>query len=197
MRTSRITAVAGATALAALLAACGSNPMQPMANSYPTTTVGGSYPAPAYPATTYPQGTYPSAGVQNAPPVAAVEMGRVTDIQTVQMGATSATNPGVGRAVVGGIIGAVVGSVIGKNIDNGHSRAGATVLGAAGGAAIGNSTARNSEANTAAAGAGGPAYRVTVQTDQGAWRTFEVGALGDLRVGDRVRVENNVIYRAS
>jgi outer membrane lipoprotein SlyB len=133
--------------------------------------------------------------VQNAP-VAATEMGRVTDIQTVQMGATSSTNPSVGRAVVGGIIGAVVGSAIGKNVDNGHSRAGATVLGAAGGAAIGSRTGQNNDANTASSGAGGPAYRVTVQTDQGAWRTFEVGALGDLRVGDRVRVENNVIYRS-
>ena len=192
MRTSRITTIAGATAVAALLAACGTNPTQPVANSYPSTTVGTTYPS-----TTYPSTTYPSGAVQSAPAVAAVEMGRVTDIQTVQMGATSATNPSVGRAVVGGIIGAVVGSAIGKNVDNGHSRAGATVLGAAGGAAIGARTGQNNDANTAASGAGGPAYRVTVQTDQGAWRTFEVGGLGDLRVGDRVRVENNVIYRAS
>jgi outer membrane lipoprotein SlyB len=193
MRTSRITTLAGATAMAALLAACGSNPTQPAANSYPSTSVG-SYPS----TTTYPSSSSYPAGttVQNAP-AAAVETGRVTDIQTVQMGATSSTNPGIGRAVVGGIIGAVVGSAIGKNVDNGHSRAGATVLGAAGGAAIGNRTGQNAEANTASSGAGGPAYRVTVQTDQGAWRTFEVGALGDLRVGDRVRVENNVIYRAS
>jgi len=192
MRTSRITTIAGATALAALLAACGSNPTQPQANSYPSTSVG-TYPS----TTTYPSSTYPAGTtVQNAP-AAAVELGRVTDIQTVQMGATSATNPGIGRAVVGGIIGAVVGSAIGKNVDNGHSRAGATVLGAAGGAAIGNRVGQNNDANTASSGAGGPAYRVTVQTDQGAWRTFEVGALGDLRVGDRVRVENNVIYRAS
>ena len=186
----RFTAVAAATSLAALLAACGSNPTQPVASSYPTT----SYPTTSgYPTTTYPSA---SAGtqVQNAP-MAAVETGRVTDIQTGQMGATSATNPSASRAVVGGIIGAVVGNVIGKNIDNGHSRTGATVLGAGAGAAIGHRSGQNAEANAAASGAGGPAYRVTVQTDQGAWRTFEVGALGDLHVGDRVRVENNVIYR--
>lgn len=187
----RITTVAAAASLAALLAACGTNPTQPMASNYPAT----SYPTTSgYPTTTYPSA---SAGttVQNAP-MAAVEMGRVTDIQSVQMGATSATNPSTTRAVVGGIIGAVVGSVVGKNIDNGHSRAGATVLGAGAGAAIGHHSGQTAEANTAASGAGGPAYRVTVQTDQGAWRTFEVGALGDLHVGDRVRVENNVIYRA-
>lgn len=187
----RFTTVAAAASLAAMLAACGSNPTQPVASTYPTT----SYPTTtsSYPTTTYPAATG-STSVQNAP-AAAVEVGRVTDIQTVQMGATSATNPGVGRAVVGGIIGAVVGSVVGKNIDNGHSRAGATVLGAGAGAAIGHRSGQNAEANTASSGAAGPAYRVTVQTDQGAWRTFEVGALGDLRVGDRVRVENNVIYR--
>jgi uncharacterized protein YcfJ len=185
MRTSKITTIAGATTLAALLAACGSNPTQPVASTYPSSS---------YPSTTSPSTTYPSTA-QGAP-VAATEMGRVTDIQTVQMGATSATNPSVNRAVVGGIIGAVVGNVVGKNIDNGHSRAGATVLGAGAGAAIGHQSGQNAQANAAASGAGGPAYRVTVQTDQGAWRTFEVGELGDLRVGDRVRVENNVIYRS-
>jgi hypothetical protein len=37
---------------------------------------------------------------------------------------------------------------------------------------------------------------VSVQTDTGVMRTYEVGALGDLRVGDRVRIENNVLYRS-
>jgi outer membrane lipoprotein SlyB len=35
-----------------------------------------------------------------------------------------------------------------------------------------------------------------MQSDQGGIRTFEVPATGDLRVGDRVRVDNGVIYRA-
>lgn len=189
----RFASVAGLTAAAALLAACGSNPTQPMATSYPSTPV---YPSVSTaPSTTYPS-TAPSAGgtVQSAP-VAAIENGRVTDIQQVQMGATSATNPSARNAVVGGIIGAVVGNLAGKHINSGDNRTAATVLGAAGGAAVGNRMGQRQE-NTAAAGAAGPAYRVTVQTDQGAWRTYEVGALGDLRVGDRVRVENGVIYRS-
>ena len=41
-----------------------------------------------------------------------------------------------------------------------------------------------------------PGYRITMQSDQGGMRTFEVPATGDLRVGDRVRVDNGVIYRA-
>jgi outer membrane lipoprotein SlyB len=190
----RFASVAGMTAAAALLAACGSNPTQPTAASYPSTPV---YPSVSTaPSATYPSATSPSAsGTVQSAPVAGIENGRVTDIQQVQMGATSATNPSARNAVVGGIIGAVVGNVAGKHINSGDNRTAATVLGAAGGAAVGNRIGQRQE-NTAAAGAAGPAYRVTVQTDQGAWRTYEVGALGDLRVGDRVRVENGVIYRS-
>ena len=178
-----------AVSTAALLAACAA-PQQPIAQSYP------SGPYPTTTSSTYPTTTYPSAtSVQT--PVAAVEMGRVADIQTVAMGQTSATNHSTRNAVVGGIIGAVVGSALGKDVNNGHNRAGTTVLGGAAGAAVGSRVGQNEAANTASAGAAGPAYRVTVQTDAGAMRTYEVGALGDLRVGDRVRVENNVIYRAS
>ena len=190
----RFASVAGMTAAAALLAACGSNPTQPMATSYPSTPV---YPSVSTaPSTSSPSSGYPSSsGTVQSAPVAATENGRVTDIQQVQMGATSATNPSARNAVVGGIIGAVVGNLAGKHINSGDNRTAATVLGAAGGAAVGNRVGQHQE-NTAAAGAAGPAYRVTVQTDQGAWRTYEVGALGDLRVGDRVRVENGVIYRS-
>lgn len=183
MRTSnRLTALVGGTALAAMLAACGTNPTQPVASTYPST--------PVYPSGTVapaPSTTYPSAGVATAP--AAVELGRVTDIQQVATGVTSSTNPQVSRAIAGGIIGAVVGNLAGKHINSGDNRSAATVLGAAGGAAIGHRTGQPQPQ------AGGPAYRVTVQTDQGQWRTYEVSALGDLRVGDRVRVENGVIYR--
>ncbi|TFZ05770.1 glycine zipper 2TM domain-containing protein [Ramlibacter henchirensis] len=192
---NRIVSIAGATAAAALLAACGSNPTQPVA-SYPSTPVfptSSSYPS--VPAQSTPSASAPSGTVQSTP-AAGVEVGRVTDIQTVQMGATSATNPSVRNAVVGGIIGAVVGNVAGKHINSGDNRTAATVIGAAGGAALGNRMGQRQEPNTASSGAGGPAYRVVVQTDQGAWRTYEVGALGDLRVGDRVRVENGVIYRS-
>jgi hypothetical protein len=41
-----------------------------------------------------------------------------------------------------------------------------------------------------------PAYRVTIQTDSGGLRTYDVPAAGDLRLGDRVRIERGVIYRS-
>ena len=38
--------------------------------------------------------------------------------------------------------------------------------------------------------------RVTVQTENGQWRSYDVAATGELRVGDRVRIENNVLFRS-
>lgn len=192
MRTrQRLASLVGGTAALAMLAACGSNPTRTTA-TYPSTPVYPSVSTAPAPSTSYPSASYPSAGVSGTQ-AAAVEWGRVTDIQTVEMGATSATNPNVGRAIAGGIIGAVVGNVAGKHINSGDNRTAATVLGGAAGAAIGS---RMGQGGTQSAGAASPAYRVTVQTDQGQWRTYEVAALGDLRVGDRVRVENNVIYKS-
>ncbi|WP_167772964.1 glycine zipper 2TM domain-containing protein [Ramlibacter humi] len=189
---NRLTLVAGVTTAAAVLSACSSYPGNGLGQADPNPPVSQApvYSAPA------PVATYPSGTVVQSAPVAAVEFGRVTDIQQVAQGQTSATNPSARNAVVGGVIGAVVGNVLGKNVNNGHNRSGATVLGAAGGAAIGNGIGQRQEQQQQQAAAANGAYRVTVQTDQGQWRTFEVGALGDLRVGDRVRVENGVIYRS-
>jgi len=39
-----------------------------------------------------------------------------------------------------------------------------------------------------------PSYRITILTDTGFYRTYDVPSAGDVRVGDRVRVENGVIY---
>ena len=72
-------------------------------------------------------------------------------------------------------------------------KAAATILGAVGGAAVGN---RIAGGNNAYANTPGPVYRVSVQTDNGQLRTYDVSATGDLRPGDRVRIENGVIYLA-
>jgi hypothetical protein len=64
------------------------------------------------------------------------------------------------------------------------------VVGGVAGAVLGNQIARNQQGVTTT-----PGYRITMQTDQGVIRTYEVPATGDLRVGDRVRVDNGVIYR--
>lgn len=138
----------------------------------------GSYPSQPV-SSTYP-GSYPSA------PVAGVEYGRITNIEYIAGTQTSGNNSAAGT-----IIGGVAGGLLGSTVGGGSGRAAATVLGAVGGAVIGNRIAKNNDGTTYT----GPAYRVTVQADNGAWRTYEVSGTGDLRVGDRVRVENGVIYR--
>ena len=114
------------------------------------------------------------------------EFGRITNIEYVP-GTTTSGNSGTAGTVIGGVAGGLLGNTVG----GGSGRAAATVLGAIGGAVIGNRIAKNRDGSTYT----GPAYRVTVQGDNGAWNTYEVSATGDLRVGDRVRVENGVIYR--
>ena len=134
-------------------------------------------------ATTYPTTTtYPTASY----PVAGTEYGRVINIEYLPVGTTAPATHNILGAVVGG----VVGGLLGNQVGSGTGRTAATVLGGVAGAAVGNQIARNSQGVTTQAG-----YRITMQTDQGLIRTYEVPATGDLRVGDRVRVDNGVIYR--
>lgn len=136
--------------------------------------------APVYPSVSAP--TYPAASY----PVAGMEYGRIVNIEYMPAGTSAPSSPSILGAVVGGVAGAVLGNQIGS----GSGRTAATVLGGVAGAAIGNQIARNQQGVTTA-----PGYRITMQTDQGVIRTYEVPATGDLRVGDRVRVDNGVIYR--
>jgi outer membrane lipoprotein SlyB len=172
MTSTRLLTAASAVTLSAVLAACGSyDPYGP--NNYPV-----SQTSPGY---GYPSGTY------SPQPVAAVEYGRITNVSMISAG----TGPAPNRSAAGGVLGAIVGGVLGNQIGSGGGRAAATVLGATAGAVVGSNVGRAGSYNTAY-----PVYRVTVQTDQGAMRTYDVNATGDLRPGDRVRIENGVIYLA-
>ena len=113
---------------------------------------------------------------------AAVSYGVVRAIEAVNAGGEQASGTG---AVVGGVIGAVVGrqfadSNSGKNVG--------TVAGAVGGALIGNEVEKNARREQ-------QTVRVNVQVDHGGMRSFEFKSVGDLRVGDRVRIEGNQLYR--
>ena len=152
----------------ATLAACSSAPTYSTAPTYSS--------GPTY--SSAPAGTYPVAGS---------EYGRIVNIEYLPVGTTAPTN----NSVLGAIVGGVAGGLLGNTIGGGAGRTAATVLGAVGGAAVGSHLARNTSGATTQAG-----YRITMQSDQGSMRTYEVPATGDLRVGDRVRVDNGVIYRA-
>jgi outer membrane lipoprotein SlyB len=178
MRT-RIASIASVTALAAMLAACGTvDPYGP--NNYPVSST----------TTTYPAGTYP-AGTYSTPTANVVEFGRVSNIELVQAPSSGSSS---GSTTAGTLIGGAVGAVLGNQIGSGNGRTAATVLGAVGGAVVGNQIAKNRDGSYNSPT--GAVYRVSVQTDNGQWRSYDVGATGDLRVGDRVRIENNVLYRS-
>jgi outer membrane lipoprotein SlyB len=173
-RKFRIAPMASAVALASALAAC--------------STADPFYGAQNFPERQYePMASASNPAYQNYPvqPAGYVEYGRITNVQLISQGARPANN------AAGTALGAVAGGLLGNQIGHGTGRAAATILGAVGGAALGNhiTGGNNPYANTA-----GPVYRVSVQTDSGQLRSYDVSATGDLRPGDRVRIENGVIY---
>ncbi len=106
-------------------------------------------------------------------------------VRSIEAAGTASDQPHGAGAVVGGVIGAVVGrqfadSNSGKNVG--------TVAGAVGGALIGNEVEKNVRRDQ-------QSVRVNVQLDQGGVRSFEFKSVGELRVGDRVRIEGNQLYR--
>jgi outer membrane lipoprotein SlyB len=174
----RLASMAAAVVVAGTLTACGSTTDLYGPNNYPQSSVD--------PARTYPYGTYPA-----QPQAGYVEYGRVTNVTMVSGGPPGYTP---NRSAAGGVIGAIIGGVLGNQIGHGGGRAAATVLGATAGAVVGSNVGRNTAPQTY--NSQYPVYRVTVQTDQGVMRTYDVNATGDLRPGDRVRIENGVIYLA-
>lgn len=137
------------------------------------------------PMNTTPVSTFPTSSTAPNSQGAFVEFGRVNNVEIIRTQAPT-SGPGIG-AVIGGVAGAVVGSQIGA----GSGRTAATVIGAVGGAVAGNSIERSRSANVSA----GESYRVSVQLDNGSQRSYDMSSYGDLRIGDRVRVENGQVYR--
>ena len=155
-----------ASVVSVAMIAACANPTLPVA-TYPTTT-------------TYPVSTVPVAGI---------EYGRILNIEYLPAGTRAPVTSG--SSVLGAIVGGLAGAALGSTIGGGTGRAAATVLGGVAGATVGSQIARNNDGVTTA-----PGYRITMQSDNGVVRTYEVPATGDLRVGDRVRVDGGVIYRA-
>jgi outer membrane lipoprotein SlyB len=89
----------------------------------------------------------------------------------------------------GAVVGGVVGAVIGRQIADGHrGRNVGTAVGAVAGAVIGNEIEQNARRDQ-----GG--VRISVTLDDGSLRRFDFKEPGSLRVGDRVRIEGNQLYR--
>lgn len=122
--------------------------------------------------TTYPQsGAYTSYGV-------------VQSIELVRQ--DTAGNAGIG---VGTIAGAVVGGIVGSQVGSGSGKTAATVIGAAGGAYAGHELEKRSQQQQT------DAYKFTIRMNDGSYQTVTQTTSADIRVGDRVRIENGVAQR--
>lgn len=86
----------------------------------------------------------------------------------------------------GAIVGGVVGGILGHQVGGGTGKDVATIAGVAGGAVVGHQLEKNSKQQDA--------YRIQVKLDHGGYQTV-TQAISDLRVGDRVRIENNQVSR--
>jgi len=87
----------------------------------------------------------------------------------------------------GTVIGGIAGGVIGHQIGSGRGNTAATIVGALGGAAIGNEIEKKQAQPTR--------YRITVRLDAGSSLIVDEQRDPNLRVGDRVRVEDGHIHR--
>ncbi|MFT4267907.1 MAG: hypothetical protein QM586_11920 [Xenophilus sp.] len=138
-------------------------------------------PAPYYAA----QPPYPAAYPAQPVHPAYVEYGQVTNIEVLQ-----GQTPGYGTTGGGAVAGALIGGVVGNGIGRGAGRAAATALGVVGGALAGNAIEAQSNAPRVY-----QSYRISVHTDNGVLRVFDVPHPGDLRIGDRVRIADGQISR--
>lgn len=88
----------------------------------------------------------------------------------------------------GTLIGGVVGAIAGNQLGGGNGKTATTVAGAVGGAVAGTAIENHSASQI---------YNIQVRLDNGNTETIvQKGSVADLRVGDRVRIENGQAYRA-
>jgi len=126
------------------------------------------------------------AGAQLPPPLGAdssraehIDYGVVEAIDVYREGSSSPIS-------AGSVLGGLAGGVIGHQIGSGRGRDVATIAGVLGGAYVGNNIQKSNEKDR---------YRITVRLDNGTRMVLEEVGEGELRVGDRVHVVNNRVYR--
>ncbi|MDY7575881.1 glycine zipper 2TM domain-containing protein [Actimicrobium sp. CCI2.3] len=105
-------------------------------------------------------------------------------IDSIQV-SRAANSSGIGA---GAVVGGLVGGLLGNQVGGGTGRAVATAAGVVGGAVVGNQVEQNRSA-------GREVYQVNVRLDSGQYEAITLDNVNDLRVGNRVRVENGRVYR--
>jgi outer membrane lipoprotein SlyB len=129
-------------------------------------------------------GSYPSSGTSPRPDdVRSARYGYVESVEA--LGSSEPSTPGIGA--VGG---AVLGGILGNQVGSGSGRAAATVGGAVLGGVAGHKV---EEAVRSRSGSG---FRLRVRLDDGTYQTYTQEQHDNLRVGDRVRIENGRVFPA-
>ncbi|MDR2154669.1 MAG: hypothetical protein LBE78_06550 [Burkholderiaceae bacterium] len=139
---------------------------------------------------------YPTQEYPNQPGY--VLYGHVVNVEYLR--SSGSRSSGAGGAVVGGVVGGLAGNQIGRGFSGHHGRhhgrgggggrALATAVGVIGGALIGSAIDR--DMNRVAV----DFYRVTVQfDDSGGVRSFDYAQPPNVRVGDRVWLQGEHLYR--
>jgi len=86
---------------------------------------------------------------------------------------------------VGTVVGGVIGGIVGHQFGNGRGNTAATVAGAVGGAVIGTQVDRNSNSQM---------YKIGVKLRDGTFETVnQKGSVADLKVGQRVKIEDGEV----
>ena len=106
-------------------------------------------------------------------------------IDSIQM--TQTGNSGSSGA--GAVIGGVVGGLLGNQVGGGNGKTAATVAGVVGGAVVGNQIEKTNKTQAR------DMVQISVRLDNGAYQTVVQDSAGDLRVGNRARIENGRVYR--
>jgi outer membrane lipoprotein SlyB len=138
----------------------------------------------AYPDGSYPNQSYPNAQYPSSPDYRTARFGYVESVEVVA-GEARSTAPGIGA-----IGGAIAGGVLGNQVGHGTGKAAATVGGAVAGGVIGHQVEQHmkgpNQTNTM--------YRFRVRMDDGSYQTYTQDQHDNIRVGDRVRVDNGRVW---
>ena len=114
--------------------------------------------------------------------------GVIDSIETIQTDGNSTGSP-IG---VGTVIGGVVGGVLGNQIGGGTGKTIATAAGVVGGAVLGHQIEKSRSASSTS---DQYAYRIKVRMDNGRYESYTQNNIGNMRAGDRVRIDNGQVAR--
>ena len=112
--------------------------------------------------------------------------GVVNSIQALQTNDRNSNGTGIGA---GAVLGGVVGGLIGNQVGGGRGRTAATVAGAIGGVMVGNQIEQSNNVQAR------NMYQIGILLDDGTYQNITQDSISDLRVGNRVRIDDQRVYR--